>query len=377
MASSTNMRGILGDAPEPVSKPTLMNTPKFIGLQNLYSLTNKAGLMPANDNIRNTLHKYVRESRSKYQLKQKILFSCLSPVLVSSISVLTDILGKPLTKREIKYIPIIVGGIAIRYYNQSYISNDLDVKVFPDIVDGTYNSETVLKNKVSLVVKNVLNSISKSDIRSYLQTYIQYYLFQNIDIVSIKEVMYDLLRDIQGDNVKLDVSFPDGVTDVLKFVCIINEEGREVIYKLGDISMYNPDNDMYTDLINKYYDTHSESVGTKRSHMPPYVSVRVNNQRVNIVDEEFMKFEKPYLIEKLGDNPFFREKFERSLTGLNASAEQKQQFVFLGGKKKSRKNRKRQKNNKKAHNLSSKRKHIAKTQRKVSSKKQTRRMNRK
>ena len=349
MAAKTPKKGILGDAPTGmyVKMPTIYkHRPVFIPYGVLPQITNKEGAVITHENVRSTLQDYITLSKTtknpEYDLTQRILFSCISAIMLSIVGTLTHFLQNPVSDKEAVYVPLLVGGLAIRYYNQSYLTSDLDVKVFPDNITDSYDPNDILQ-KIKHYLQQYISQLTKTiGINAYIVHYIKTILYPHQDIPEIKSVLEHLLHQATTREFVIQADFPPATMDKLKIIGSF--VGSDIVYKFVDISMYETDDPTYNSIITNYYVSQS-GVKQDETYIPPFIGIYVNDmitnqtQKLFIVDDSFMKFEKHALIDKYeGDpNPYFREKFSRALKGLDESDAVKKTYRFLGGKRKTSK----------------------------------------
>ena len=130
----------------PQTKPRFKNLivpPQFIGeLPYPGSVSNKFNIMDTSKSVKHTFLSYIKSSKHSSsgtiimrKLKTAVLFSCYNKLLSGLIGYITHMLQISSIK---KFIPLIVGGMALRFYNQSYITSDLDVKIYPLDIDETF-----------------------------------------------------------------------------------------------------------------------------------------------------------------------------------------------------------------------------------------------
>ena len=376
----TKSLGVLGNAPptrtvsrtmQPTHTPLI--PPYFIDANPCKGyLTNRCNVRNTPDIVYHTLTKYIEESKDLKSLMNKLLFSCYHKILLHVLGVVTQHLETTKTRT---FVPVITGGMAIRFINQSYLTSDLDVKVFPLGLtdDSSYDHETYIEKEVKPLFKYYLTKVMKEvDINNELFNYIRYYLepFYSTpgfhDIKTVGETLNMAAHKI----ISFSFDYPDKFDEttrtfttekdksVLKLICTLNDEtSQKLVFKLMDISAYNPSNETYNSIINEYYE--ADKTMTKVSnYIPPLDYVVLNTLPYYIVDYGFMEFEKTKLLKKYESNEYMTKKFTRSIKGIEASKSGHQPYVFMGGKtNRKNKHKKHTKKYKKHHTKRRKRTH--------------------
>ena len=358
MSTKQKKIGLLGDKPVLQSTPVMLgypdtikqrkmrynHIPHFISREPILNISNRYSYNIDYKKVRQTLIEYTTASRNTRDIVNKILFSCFHTMLFSILGNLTLHLQKDVSK---SYIPLLVGGMAIRYYNQSHMSHDMDIKIYPDELESSrYNPNIVLKHKIRPLLETIVNKItSQYNTVEILKGYIDTFLKPNSDIRNIKEVIEYFEKHMRR-GISWNVNHPyvfniekQKMTEIkdlskLKIICSFTDD-PSIVYKLMDVSMYDPTDETYNALIKTYYDSSKSDIEkTHTSYIPPFILVHhMDNLPTYIVSEQFMKFEKDFLLEKYKDNDFFRNKFIRAKDGLEVSPEIKKNYRFLGGKR--------------------------------------------
>lgn len=347
MASATidKSKGILGDS------PNASVAPKFIGVSSIPSIHNRYSAVPDKENIIATLQTFIAESKNIKELLTSLLFSCYQDLIVWLIANVTRHISMPTSDFPTIYHAIITGGYALRYYNQSHLTSDIDVKIFPENVHSTERNEKFLQKNVIDYLQRIIDSQLTDDIlMNYLEQYIKRILLPNKSMPKIREILTSI-NQIKRGGVQFKVKFGEKYADessegpirarvsnkdVVKLLFSFKDVSENE-YKLADFAMYDPTDQKYSYLIKGYYDSIHEPV----SHIPPFININVNGARVNILSDTFMKFEKTFLTSLPSEITTDRDKarWSKALSSLQ-QPQHERTYKFLGGKKKRRKTQK-------------------------------------
>ena len=320
--------------------------PSFIGgLKYDGPLSNKHNIPLTYDNSKPSVHNLVTKSKNDKDIMGKILFSCYHGILLTLLGNLNMYVSG--ISPENRFLPLLVGGMALRFYNQSYSTHDMDIKIYPSNIDKAYKPAEFLEIVVKPIIASYLDNMkSYMDIKGTLIYYINnvlkpyygaypviYRIGTSMEQMIKKGITFKITNPYVFD-VETKTLTKELNKDILKVICYFNEQ-PENVYKLMDISIYDPKDIHYNDMISSYYEDNPSLIGA--SYIPPYQVVTSMSLPYYIESEEFMRYEKNYLLNKHKDNPFFTEKFSRAIEGLNADKKTKEKFIMLGGKKKTRK----------------------------------------
>lgn len=348
MASETSTISTNTEAPRKIP-----HAPTFIGITRYSSLFNKNNVPNTHESVRSTLDHFVSTSRNSKQILQKILFSCYKDIALQMIGVVARKINR-------SYLSMITGGGAARYYNQSYMTYDLDVKLFPELLTKFYDPTKFLNGTYKKYIQEeITKHITPEYLYNYLRQYSDIFLAPHVtSIPKIREIYEYITTQVTGVMFSLDNSYifdaathrptsEKNMTALKLFVYLtdVNTSTPNGPFKLVDISMYDPSNEVYSAMMKQYNDLHSDS----HPYIPPYISVSIGGLQYNVMKEDFMLYEKEFLVRVYESEPYLREKFNRSIEGLRASDEKKREYTFIGGKtrtnrRKSRKTKMRVKN---------------------------------
>ena len=352
-------KGLLGDTPiktTPIHSaypssytthgPSLLLHPNFIdGNPCRGPLTNRCNIPDNSDMISNTFMKYIESSKDIKSLTSKILFSCYHKLFLHLLGLVDHHLERGKSK---SFVPIITGGMALRFYNPSYLTSDLDVKIYPlGLTDGaSYNPETYIDTHVKPIFDYYLGHIlHHTETGLVLYNYIEKYLkpFYSIPGFEMIKTVGEMLTNTTHLTFlfnypnKFDEATQTTTTEidrsVLKLICILNDgTPHKQVFKLMDISVYNPLDETYNSIIKGYYDTHGKIIKGV-DYIPPVSYAILDMLPYYIVDLGFMEYEKESLLEKYEENEYLKSKFERSIKGIDETKVlPKPKYVFMGGK---------------------------------------------
>jgi len=363
LGDAPTKKGLLGDAPtKPTPNfqheaihhaayvPSPLVPPSFIDNHPCRGpLTNRCDNPDTYDVVSKTLRKYVVDSSNNVKtLTSKLLFSCYHKILLHLLGLVDQHLEKAPSKI---FVPVITGGMSLRFYNPSYLTSDLDVKVYPLGLNSetlsTYEPETYMDTYVKPLFNYYLDVIMRQvNINAVLDEYVRNYLQPFYDdsqyamVQSSGEILTTAIH-----NINFSFDYPEKFDEatksftsekdrsVLKLICVINDgTPSKQIFKLMDISLYDPSNETYNTIVKGFYEK-NKSIKVS-NYIPPLSYVVLNMLPYYIVDLDFMEYEKEQLLTKYESNPYFSEKFTRSLKGIKGVKSGYKPYAFMGGKSK-------------------------------------------
>lgn len=242
------------------------------------------------------------------------------------------------------YKMVLTGGLALKYYSKSHITKDCDIKIYPN--DKVLYKLEYVKSYVTNQFDSLLDFLNKNGI-NLVENYINMLEYNGIITEDMTELI-EFIKYFRGGFNKLEFRSEPGEFNPNVFKILLEYQSN--VYKLCDISFYEPDNEvsnnLHSEIIEKLYGKDSEliEIPTKK------ISIQIFNDYtksefinyINIPNLNFLKIEKEVLLNdilsgelkyhKPDSLDFYKNKWERNLTTINRILEELdfyEKHVFL------------------------------------------------
>jgi hypothetical protein len=267
--------------------------------------------------------KRLNEINASHEFLKKLLFTLLVDYILLFISDLTE----QLKQRNIGLL--ITGGFAYRHYNYSYITEDIDI-LLGNLVDDKISIKP-LENyrEIFQFIIDYFNVIKQKDFKNEIIIRIIKKFFKDIKNMGINLSQFDNInqfyQQLERDNVNIEIflSPPPHNDKILKLTVVLNEINRyayadinindktKAINTLSSIRQINPY--FIQDGISRFQFNVDDFYLTLRDQIentfyPTMTSVNVlydSASILNVMDLNYIIYEKNYLINKLMNNLLF------------------------------------------------------------------------
>jgi len=269
------------------------------------------------------LIKRLEEINSSHEFIKKLLFTIFVDYILLFISDLNNLL------KERNIGLLVSGGFAYRYYNQSYITEDIDI-ILGDLIDGKINIKPIENyQEIFGIIVEYFNNIKAEDFTNIIILNIIKKFFKDLKRLGININTYDNIKQfytqLENNNIEVDfnLSSPPLNDKILKLTIVLNNFNRfayvdinindkaKAINTFSIINKINPfeiqenylRNELNIDLFYLYYQREIENTfyPVITSINPIYDTASI----LNIIDINYILYEKSYLIDKLNNNLLF------------------------------------------------------------------------
>jgi hypothetical protein len=265
----------------------------------------------------------LEEINRNHDFIKKLLFTIFLDYLLLFISDLNNFL------KDLNLGLIVSGGMAYRYYNHSYITEDIDL-ILGDIIDNKISIKPIL-NPQELFRKIIeyFNKIKEEDFNKDILLNIIRKFFKDINRLGININNYQNIKNfyIQLENnnidIELNLSTPPKNDKILKLILILNKiniysfidininDKIKAISTLSIINNINPfeieqeyiKNEFNVDIL---YLSYQKQIENTFYPITKYINPIYDTASIlNIINLDYILFEKSYLINKLNNNLLF------------------------------------------------------------------------
>lgn len=272
---------------------------------------------------RNNIIKRLEDINSSGDSMKKLLFTIFADYILLFISDLTNIL------KEKNIGLLLSGGFAYRYYNQSYITEDIDI-ILGNLIDDKISIKPIENySNIFKIITDYFYFIKHIDFTKDIILNIIYNFFKDLKRLGINLNSYDNIKQFytqfKDNNIDLDfnLSSPPHNDKILKLTITLNNINRfayidinindktKAINTFSIINKINPFEieDMY--ISNEFNIDNMYLLYKRQIDNTFYPNITIINpiydtaSILNIIDINYILFEKTYLIDKLNNNLLF------------------------------------------------------------------------